>query len=252
MPSDSSNGLALMMPSNSSPCRTRKRRPSAVWWIDLAADLDIADHDAGMIAEDTVVIAGDIDDPRAVFCLAEQGADDVVVRLRPDGTTSSCPQVDDVADQVERSHSTGAGNRAGNQPAAPEAEVDVRDEYAAHPQRCALHRLFVHPMTPGPSMRAMLAVARDQATTIRQRFCDNQTRSNAGRRQRRCGLSKLLSYDDHRRIGLWRRNSAMRSAAVTQSATLATSEIRTRPRPGLPLAVSRARYDPGRTVTCCW
>ena len=48
------------------------------------------------------MIAGDVDDARAVLRLAEDRADDVVVRLRPEERLLQAPQIDDVADQVER------------------------------------------------------------------------------------------------------------------------------------------------------
>ena len=50
----------------------------------LAADLDVAEHHAVVVAKHAVVIAGDVDDARAVLGLAEDRADDVVVRLRPE------------------------------------------------------------------------------------------------------------------------------------------------------------------------
>ena len=49
-----------------------------------------------------VVIARNEDDARALAHLAQQLLQHVVVRLRPDGAAADTPEVDDVADEIDR------------------------------------------------------------------------------------------------------------------------------------------------------
>ena len=92
-------------------------------------DLDVAEHHAVVVAKHAVVIAGDVDDARALLGLAEDRADDVVVRLRPEERLAQAPDVDDVADQVERFGLDRAQEvEQVRGAAAPESQVDVGDE----------------------------------------------------------------------------------------------------------------------------
>ena len=56
---------------------------------------------AGVVAQKLVVIAGDVDDARALARLAQELLDDVVVLLRPVPAPLEPPAVDDVADEIE-------------------------------------------------------------------------------------------------------------------------------------------------------
>jgi hypothetical protein len=68
---------------------------------ELAMDLEIAEHRAAEFAQVLVVIAGDVDDARALLGLAQDDAQHVVVFLRPEEALAHRPQVDDVADQKQ-------------------------------------------------------------------------------------------------------------------------------------------------------
>ena len=57
----------------------------------LATNLDVAEHEAVVVAKDVVVVTRDVDDARAVPGLAENRADDVVVRLRPEERSAQTP-----------------------------------------------------------------------------------------------------------------------------------------------------------------
>jgi hypothetical protein len=63
--------------------------------------LDIAQHQAGIAAQELVVIAGDVDHLGAALAHGQQPADHVAVRLGPVETAAQPPAVDDVADQIE-------------------------------------------------------------------------------------------------------------------------------------------------------
>ena len=78
------------------------RRPSAPSWMARSHDLDAAEMGAVIVAQELVVIAGHVDDSRALARLAQQLLDDVVVRLRPIPARSQLPAVDDVADEIDR------------------------------------------------------------------------------------------------------------------------------------------------------
>ncbi|MCY1240141.1 hypothetical protein D9M72_529740 [compost metagenome] len=64
--------------------------------------LDAAEVHAGKIAQELVVIAGDVDDAGALAGLAQKLLDDVVAVLRPVPAALQPPAVDDVADQHDR------------------------------------------------------------------------------------------------------------------------------------------------------
>src|SRR3569623_276647 len=68
----------------------------------FALDRDVAEGHAGVIAQQVVVVAGYIDDAGTVLGFGEQGANDVVVFLRPIDAAAHMPEIDDVADQVKR------------------------------------------------------------------------------------------------------------------------------------------------------
>ncbi len=53
------------------------------------------------MAAELVVIAGDVDDARALARLAQDFLHDVVVRLRPIPSAADLPAVDDVADEIK-------------------------------------------------------------------------------------------------------------------------------------------------------
>ena len=65
-------------------------------------DLDAAELQPRVVAQPLVMIARDVDDPRALADLAQNLLDDVVVRLRPVPGFLQAPAVDDVADQIDR------------------------------------------------------------------------------------------------------------------------------------------------------
>ncbi len=108
----------------------------------FAMDLQVAEYRAVEIAEHFVVVARDEDHLGAALGLAEDRAQHVVVRLRPEHGLLHAPDVDDVADQEQRVHldvmqeieqQLGA--------AALESQMDVRNEdrsqLAAARGRCA-------------------------------------------------------------------------------------------------------------------
>ena len=65
-------------------------------------DLDAAEMRALERPQELVVVAGDVDDARALAALAQQLLDHVIVRLRPVPGAAQPPAVDDVADQIDR------------------------------------------------------------------------------------------------------------------------------------------------------
>ena len=69
---------------------------------DLVDDFDAAEMGAEIVAQELVVIAGNVDDARPLACLAEKLLDHVVVLLRPVPAAPQAPAVDDVADQIDR------------------------------------------------------------------------------------------------------------------------------------------------------
>src|SRR5690606_18137681 len=96
------------------------------------ADLDAAEMRTVEIAQELVMVAGDVDHPGALARLAQDLLDHVVVRLRPIPAIAQPPAVDDVSDQVD-----GVGvvfpqeleKRIGLR--SPGAEMHVRNEEAA-------------------------------------------------------------------------------------------------------------------------
>jgi len=64
-------------------------------------DLDHAEVRAEIIAQEFVVIAGEIDNARALAALAQDLLDDVIVRLRPIPRPFQAPAIDDIADQID-------------------------------------------------------------------------------------------------------------------------------------------------------
>ena len=76
--------------------------PSAVSWMARSATTMPPKCVPWNMPQELVVIAGDIDDARALAGLAQQLLDDVVVRLRPVPGTAQPPAVDDIADEIDR------------------------------------------------------------------------------------------------------------------------------------------------------
>ncbi len=70
----------------------------------LAVNFQIAEHGAVEFAEHLVVVAGNEDHLGAALGLAEDGAQHVVVRLRPEHGLLHAPDIDDVADQEQGVH----------------------------------------------------------------------------------------------------------------------------------------------------
>ena len=107
----------------------------------------VAEADAPDLAELLVVIAGHIDDARAVLGLAEDGAQYVAVRLRPVEAAAQAPDIDDVADQnqlvglnpaQEIQYQVGA--------AVARTQMDIGDECGAYLNRRSRARLHVKPL----------------------------------------------------------------------------------------------------------
>ena len=101
--------------------------------------LDAAEMRAVIVAQELVVIAGHVDDARALARLAQQLLHDVVVRLRPVPGRAQRPAVDDVADQID-----GVGFVLAQEIeqlvglAAARAEMHVGNEKRAKPSRGVL------------------------------------------------------------------------------------------------------------------
>ena len=68
----------------------------------IHSDLDARERQSAIIAEHLVVIAGHIDDARAVLDLGEDGVEHARVRGRPEPILLQPPAIDDVADKIER------------------------------------------------------------------------------------------------------------------------------------------------------
>ena len=64
--------------------------------------LDAAEMRAEIVAQELVVVAGNVDEPRSLAGLAQQLLDHVVVGLRPVPAGFQLPAVDDVADEIDR------------------------------------------------------------------------------------------------------------------------------------------------------
>ena len=67
----------------------------------LVHHLHVAERHAVVVAQRLVVVAGHVDDARALARLAQQLLHHVVVALRPVPAALQAPAVDDVADQVD-------------------------------------------------------------------------------------------------------------------------------------------------------
>ena len=77
--------------------------PSVGRRVDIGgAHLDAAEMRAEVVAQEFVVVAGQVDDAGALARLSQQLLRDVVMRLRPMPVPAEPPAVDDVADQVDR------------------------------------------------------------------------------------------------------------------------------------------------------
>jgi hypothetical protein len=102
--------------------------------------LDTAKMGAVIVAQELVVIAGQIDDARALARLAHQLLHHVVVRLRPIPARPQLPAVDDVADQIDRFGIVVAQEvEEAFGLAASRAEMNIRDEESTE-QTCAVLR----------------------------------------------------------------------------------------------------------------
>ncbi len=139
-------------------------QPAAVGGVveRRAADLDAAEIEPGELAEHLVVIAGDIDDPRAALGALEDAPDDVVVRRGPVELLLQPPAVDDVADQVHR------------------LAVDIVEEVDQHLGVAALGA----EMDVGDPDRAVLAAASSEGSGSRlgslwQNWCNRSSAASA-------------------------------------------------------------------------
>ena len=65
-------------------------------------DVDAAEMGAVIVAQELVVIAGDVDDLGALAGLAQQLLHEIIVRLRPVPVGLQRPAVDDIANQIDR------------------------------------------------------------------------------------------------------------------------------------------------------
>ena len=65
-------------------------------------NLDNAKMRTKIVTQEFIVIAGQIDDPRALAALAQDLLHDVIVRLRPVPRPLQAPAVDDIADEINR------------------------------------------------------------------------------------------------------------------------------------------------------
>ncbi len=68
----------------------------------LAPDFDAAEIESGELAEHLVVVAGDIDHPRAALGALEDAPENVVMARGPVKFLFESPAIDNVADQIER------------------------------------------------------------------------------------------------------------------------------------------------------
>ncbi|MNE27256.1 hypothetical protein D3C80_1206590 [compost metagenome] len=69
--------------------------------LGLVDQLDVAQHQFGIAAQELVMVAGDVDDFGAALAHGQQTADHVGVRLGPVHAATQFPAIDDVADQVD-------------------------------------------------------------------------------------------------------------------------------------------------------
>ena len=54
------------------------------------------------IAQELVMVAGDVEDARALAALAQQLLDDIIVLLRPVPAAAQAPAIDDIPDEIDR------------------------------------------------------------------------------------------------------------------------------------------------------
>ena len=98
---------------------------------------DTAEMGAVVVAQEFVVIAGQIDDARALAGFAQKLLHHVVVRLRPVPARPQLPAVDDVADQIDRLGIVIAQEI--EQPfglAAARAEMNIGNKESTEPDAC--------------------------------------------------------------------------------------------------------------------
>ena len=110
----------------------------------LQRDLHPAKGEAGIGAQHLVVIAGDIDDARALGRQLEHAAHHIIVALRPVPAALQLPAIDDVPHQIEGVGLDGLEEieqQIGI--AARRAEVDVGNPHAAQPQLAARRALIL-------------------------------------------------------------------------------------------------------------
>ena len=81
---------------------TSRRRPSAVVCTQSRVHLDAAEVRPAEVAQTLVVVAGHEHQPRTAAHLVEQRLHHVAVGLRPNRAALDAPEVDDVADQIDR------------------------------------------------------------------------------------------------------------------------------------------------------
>lgn len=115
---------------------------------DLVDQRDAAELQAGEVPQEIVVIAGDVDQLRALAHLAQQLLDDVVMRLREIPAALQPPAIDDVADQIDLRRVIGAQefqHEIGL--CAARAEMQIGDEDAANLLRLVI---VAHARLPVP------------------------------------------------------------------------------------------------------
>ena len=101
--------------------------------------LDAAKMGAVIVAQELVVIAGEINDARALARLAHELLHHVVVRLRPIPARSQLPAVNDVPDQIDRFGIVVAQEvEEAFSLAASRAEMNIRNEESTEQTRAVL------------------------------------------------------------------------------------------------------------------
>ena len=108
--------------------------PSIGGFMDgVVLDADVA-VEAFELADHFVVVAGDIDHPRALARLAQDFLDDIVMLLRPVNRAAQLPDIDQIADDVERFEFVVAEKiEKHGGIGATRAQVDVRDPCGPRP-----------------------------------------------------------------------------------------------------------------------
>jgi hypothetical protein len=133
----------------------------------VAMHLQVSEHRAVQVAELLVMVARNIDDARAVLGLAKQGAQHVVVQLRPEEIATHVPDVDNVADQEELFH-VHAVQEVEQQigAALPCTEVHVRQEYAAYVNRWASVGVHGHSVAGGHDSDVSVALQSSEISDL--------------------------------------------------------------------------------------